>query len=669
MTYYFFNFDQDSYLRFSKRFIFLKGSSLVKNSDDLQKILSHVSGELILFIRLSVGEHEPQISDALFVKKHCLSARIIYVLSEGSGHEEESLSFTGGDALIPFNVSEESLQKVIKDLSAPAMNPQGNRLEEELNHTISEIEELRALTNHPLSQEIDQIFTAVMPPSKTGLWQSSETLLSQIPDEDLGVNMSDKDQELSLENLEDLELSEGSEIGEDQVADDGLDLNLDDGFELEFSDETVPDVPLDNNELNLSMDEENIPELSLNDDSISINLSLSDHESMDLAPDDSLSLEEPPMDDNSSGLSLESGGEEALSLGGEDLMDLGGDDLSLSNESEAEADSDDFSFEGLDAGGDFQLNAESASSGDDLSQDALDKLKEIDAIMDRDASDIDITFDPGAVLVEEESNQERNPDEPLVSDDINLDHISFDSDETAGEVGNQEKEGKKKIKRKDPETNLGNSLQEIAGAYTGEMERTQATISNLRADREELLAKIQSLEEDKMLQNRQTLSMRAELDEKKIELTIIRKKLNEEISELKDRLKLFEEKKLILEEKNRLLALELDKAGQKSKIDVKKVMMRERELEQRLELLKADSETQIRNRDLKILELKRKIDAMEFDMESISQQEKRSVESRFELEDKLDKAIKTLRSAISVLENESDRGSDALEALKKNIDM
>lgn len=58
----------------------------------------------------------------------------------------------------------------------------------------------------------------------------------------------------------------------------------------------------------------------------------------------------------------------------------------------------------------------------------------------------------------------------------------------------------------------------------------------------------------------------------------------------------------------------------------------------------------------------------QFDMESISQQEKRSVESRFELEDKLDKAIKTLRGAITVLEDETDRSS-ALNALKKNIDM
>jgi len=123
-----------------------------------------------------------------------------------------------------------------------------------------------------------------------------------------------------------------------------------------------------------------------------------------------------------------------------------------------------------------------------------------------------------------------------------------------------------------------------------------------------------------------------------------------------------------MEEKNKILLQELDKSAQKNKIDVKKVQIRERELEQKLELLKSDAETQIRHRDLKILELKRKIDAMEFDMESISQQEKRSVESRFELEDKLEKAIKTLRSAINVLEDETDR-TNALNALKKNIDM
>jgi hypothetical protein len=226
----------------------------------------------------------------------------------------------------------------------------------------------------------------------------------------------------------------------------------------------------------------------------------------------------------------------------------------------------------------------------------------------------------------------------------------------------------KKVMTSRYEGDLGKELKELSGAYSGEMERMQATISNLRLDREELLQKIQKYDEERIFQNRQALTIRAELDEKKIELSIIRKKLNDEMTDLKDRLKLFEEKKLILEEKNKILLSELERAAQKNKIDVKKVQMREKELEQRLELLKADSETQIRHRDLKILDLKRKLDGMEFDMESISVQEKRSVESRFELEDKLEKAIKTLRSAITVLEDESEK-SNALEALKKNIDM
>jgi hypothetical protein len=162
--------------------------------------------------------------------------------------------------------------------------------------------------------------------------------------------------------------------------------------------------------------------------------------------------------------------------------------------------------------------------------------------------------------------------------------------------------------------------------------------------------------------------MRAELDEKKIELSIIRKKLNEEISNLKDQNKIHEERKYILEEKNKYLVQELETAGQKNKIDIKRVQMREKELEQKLELLKTDAEIQIKNRDIKIIELKRKIDSMEFDMESISQQEKRSVETKFELEDKLDKAIKTLRTAITMLEDDTGK-NNAIDVLKKNIDV
>jgi hypothetical protein len=326
-----------------------------------------------------------------------------------------------------------------------------------------------------------------------------------------------------------------------------------------------------------------------------------------------------------------------------------------------------------------ELTLGGLSLSDDLSDDAKKKLEEIDAIMDLDASQVNLYPGPGIIDQSFESDinndLDNNLDEPLVSSDLDLDGLNFETapgPEKVAPLPPPKETRKKKASEPEPretrDRHLGEDLRELSGAYSGEMERMQATISNLRTDRDELLARIGTLDEEKVLDKRLTLTLRAELDERKIELTIIRKKLNEEIEDLKDRLKLYDEKRLILEERNRVLLAELDRAAQKTKIDVKKIQLRERELEQKLELLKADAETQIRNRDLKLLELKRKIDSMEFDMESISQQEKRSVESRFELEDKLEKAIKTLRSAITALEEDTDR-KGVLNALKKNIDM
>lgn len=307
-------------------------------------------------------------------------------------------------------------------------------------------------------------------------------------------------------------------------------------------------------------------------------------------------------------------------------------------------------------------------ASDDFSEDTKRKLKEIDEIMHQDTTN-------SSLSLEEFSNFNS---ESIVPEDLNLSDINLSSEmreldsseEKSQTIAPVEKVKKKKtINTSDNITNEKNTdLRHIAGAYSDEMDRLKATISNLREDREELLSRIQKLEDEKVMQSRQTLSLRAELDEKKIEITIIRKKLNQEIIDLKDQLKINDEKRMILEEKNKISIQEIEKVSQMNKIDTKRVQLREKELEQRLELLKADAETQIRNRDLKILELKRKIDSMEFDMESIAQQEKKSVESRFELEDKLEKAIKTLRTAINVLEDEADH-QDALKAIKKNIDI
>lgn len=508
---------------------------------------------------------------------------------------------------------------------------------------------LDAMKAHPVSGQIDQLFKTVIKEQK----KSETKLFEEVASVD--------DKALKLDDVEfDINLGE-VEASAESPLDEGLDLGLSDDQSLDIIDGQSPDendgndggygdIALGDDE-SLSLDDEE-PSEEVQEDEVLENLGeLSFADTSDESP----SL--PPSEDS------------GLTLGEEDLMNLG--ELSFDDSSGLEQSSKDeistllkLDADSIDQGFDLGLGE------GDLSDDAKEKLKEIDAIMEIDASQINIRPN-----LSSSSRNDGNLDEPLVSEDLDLGRLNFSTELDEQEVvGAPVKEEKMKKKKKDSDyspsrdRDLGNDLRELSGAYSGEMERMQATISNLRSDREELLAKIQKLEEDRTIQNRSGLTMRAELDEKKIELMIIRKKLNEEINDLKDRLKLYDEKRLILEEKNRILMQELDKVSQKNKMDVKKVQMRERELEQKLELLKSDAETQIRNRDLKILELKRKIDAMEFDMESISQQEKRSVESRYELEDKLEKAIKTLRGAITVLEDESDRTS-ALNALKKNIDM
>ena len=707
MAYYIISFEPGPMKEFQKRIPFLDDATWIRDKKNLNEVKS-LSGDPFFFVHLTPGDREAMDEMVLIIRDMMSAAKIIYATEDLKAQKSHQLTPVGGDAYVPLNIEPNKLMSLIEGLVPPDLNQHGNRLEERIGGSvqISAHQGLEEFKNHPKSKQIDQIFAQVYgnKNAKKPLYQSAATLVSMpIPDEfdteeldaAAGEDMSDKDQELSLDDLGDLELGGDSDAEIAPPEEEGLDLDLGDdaGLDLSAPDEIPEDSGLEDSGMDLDLDDG----LSLDDSDTSapeelpeedLGFSLDDDSSD--APSLDFSVEEEAAEDD---VSLDLGGDDdaGLSLGGED------DDLGLS------LGGDDDSGDALSLGGDdddLSLDLSADDSADiDLSDDAKEKLKEIDAIMDLDASQVGISMDLGgsseadddgglslggdddnllSLGAEEESTSDSDLETSLVGDDLDLGSINFSSDEAEEEPVKEDKSKKKtkevKEARESRETaaydgNIGKELKEISGAYSGEMERMQATLSNLRTDREELLAKISRLEEDKVIQNRQSLTMRAELDEKKIELSIIRKKLNDEITELKDRMKLHDEKRLILEEKNKILLVELDKAGQKNKIDVKKVQMRERELEQKLELLKADSETQIRHRDLKILELKRKLDAMEFDMESISVQEKKSVESRFELEDKLDKAIKTLRNAISVLEDESDNKSGALAALKKNIDM
>lgn len=716
MTYYFVSFEKSKFTDIVERFPALADGIWIKSAEDLRAAVLGDSNDLCFFIQFSSGNKDLD-SWVMTIRDSAPTAKIIFVTSDLKPGELKAhqLSPVGGDAYVSKQVTADTLERILSGFQNELTNVRGNKLESTGAHKVREQFELDSIIemkNNSLSQELDAIFAEGIPQTKEKPKFQSLSNLAPSEEDEAGVDLmsSDNDKELSLNDLGDLELSSEADLPPDAPADEGgLDLNLDAGMDLNLDDGTAPPAD-DNLDSGLSLGE----------------LDLGGEEEILAPPPPAKKAAKPlppPVEDDA-GLTLSDGTSAGLdfSLDGEmspdakdklaeidaimeedsKIMNLGGD-MDLLADEDAGAD--------LMTGTGKPAAAEVESEGDALDFGSIDDSLAESSGESADALSLD-GDDAGFAIADlpaagGEDVLDSDLDQPLVSDDLDLANLDFGSESEPAEetvvvrkakppvapaaveeepeiaVAAEEEEEKTQTrvrkKKKDKEEKepsrimqverpMGEELREISGAYSAELERMKATLSNLRTDREELLKKIQNFEEEKLLQNRQALNMRAELDEKKIELSIVRKKLNEDISDLKDKVRLEEERRLILEEKNRVLREELEKSEQKTKIDVKKVMLRERELEQKLELLKADAETQIRNRDLKILELKRKIDGMEFDMESMQTQEKRTVESRFELEDKLEKAIKTLRGAISVLEDETDKGA-ALDALKKNIDM
>ena len=184
--------------------------------------------------------------------------------------------------------------------------------------------------------------------------------------------------------------------------------------------------------------------------------------------------------------------------------------------------------------------------------------------------------------------------------------------------------------------------------------RFQATIRSLREEREELLAQIKTLKADAKEFEQDNLTLKANLDEAKIEITILRKRHMVELEDLKYRLTMSEEKKALSDEKARQADARREKLEQKVRIDFNQVKQREKELESKLELLSMDVDSQVQSRDQKILELRRKIDALEFNMENASIKEQKSLDDKRKLEDRLNKIMKTLRHSIKNLEDDID---------------
>jgi hypothetical protein len=442
--------------------------------------------------------------------------------------------------------------------------------------------------------------------------------------------------EAQIESPSELDLGADLDLGggEEMAMSDDKDLDLADGGELSIGDDDFPQSLPDEGGLDLSLGDD---DFSLGDDELS-------------APDDATSLK----------------------LG--DDVNLGGDVLAKLAEIEEIMQADATSATMLRA----NLSQDSSSGDLDLAGDEFlssqigEEMTSGSAVFmggELEEEPAELSFDSEEEIEIEAPKKapakKALPTAPVLEQED--DELSFDAGpDEAPEIPRAAVSSSASSSRSSPEERSG--FEDVKGHYNHELERLQATLNHLRSDRAELLKKIETLEEDKAVHSRNTLGMRAELDEKKIEIQLMKRRLSEEGLDLKYQVELETERRKLAEERAKTYQAEVVAMQQKIKLEVKKVSSRERELEQRLELLKSDAETQIRHRDQKILELKRRMDAMEFDMEAMNAIEQKTVGDKTELEGKLDKAIKTLRTAIGILESDDPKLA-TLEKLKKNLEV
>ncbi|MFA6235853.1 MAG: hypothetical protein WC635_00890 [Bacteriovorax sp.] len=201
-----------------------------------------------------------------------------------------------------------------------------------------------------------------------------------------------------------------------------------------------------------------------------------------------------------------------------------------------------------------------------------------------------------------------------------------------------------------------------------ESTRFQSTIRQLREERESLVQQIKTLKGETRELEQDNLTLKASLDESKIEVSILRKRHMVEMEDMKYRLAMNEEKKAMAIEAARMAESKREKLEQRVRIDFNQVKQREKELETKLEMLSIDVDSQVQSRDQKILELRRKIDALEFNMENVSIKEQKSQDDKRKLEDKLNKIMKTLRHSIKNLEDDIDQVNEEAEDTRHNED-
>ncbi len=521
--------------------------------------------------------------------------------------------------------------------------------------------------------------------------------------EELGFSIDDSDEEEGESDSDaGAELEFGAEEEADEDDGDELSFGDDDEEELTAAPEPAEDLDLgdDGDDLDLggddaalmSADADTDDELDLGDDDMDLDLSAAEVEATNAALDDSGDFDLDAMDDDIdvSDVDDEPMGDMDLDAMDEETAEV--ETLQAADEGGEETDEVlDFSVEDQEDDGidDEATVATMLFSKDSATQEALDAAKVPEEISSGGEDDIDL-----ASLIEEDDDEEDlgfslggeeedGMTETLVggASDEDDDHTG-DATETLVASSVDEDDDLTQPTMVAPLPGQGASTftpaasdetieitppeRRVASAYNeDELMRLQATIRQLREERDGLLKDINDLKTDKKLVEQENLGLKAELDEVKIELTIVKKRHQDEIEEMQYRNRLADEKKAIAEEKGRQMQKEFDRLSQKVRIDFNQVKQREKELESQLELVTMDTESQVRSRDMKILELKRKIDQLEFNMENSAIKETKAREDKVKIEEKLAKIMKTLRGSIQVLEDDLELDEELIEKIKK----
>tara|TARA_R110000868_G_scaffold204946_3_gene453167 strand:- start:32284 stop:34506 length:2223 start_codon:yes stop_codon:yes gene_type:complete len=489
------------------------------------------------------------------------------------------------------------------------------------------------------------------PEDGTGEFELDSDELAAISDESTEEVAMSSDDDLDLDETdlefddEEAELEEGAlefDSGEDGDLDLGDDSQESDGLEFGSSELESPSESDDEDDVSISLGAD---DLELGDDT---------DMDLDLGAEAAVSASSDMDLDEADDFELDLGASEESEASDDDELDLGEETNPTIVATTQQLDADSLNLEEEDL-------AEFSAVSDNATATATDSLLEENS----DDEDDGFSLDDGGELDEDDLSFDVSSDDDI-DDELTAattiapmsdpKEFSYDQEESAT---SEHFRAAKTAEEPLPKGQVLSSLDQP------DLLRLQATIKQLREERSGLIEQMDDLKGSVRILQQDKLTLKAELEESRIEISILKKRHIEESEETKHRTRVLEERKAFFEEKAKTLQKEFDRLSQKIRIDFNKVKQREKELESQLELVTMDTQSQVKSRDMKILELKRKIDSLEFNMENATIREQKSREDKQKLEDRLGKMMKTLRGSIKLLEDDIDLDEETRAQIEK----